>query len=149
MLAAVEAALPADVAIMVAAVADWRTADAAEQKIKKDGSGAPAPLMLVENPDILATLGRHARRPTLLVGFAAETQTIAEHAQAKLAKKGADWIVANDVSGPPGSSVMGGDVNAVQIVSAQGIESWPSLPKQAVADKLSEKVAHALSASSD
>ncbi|MEA3541281.1 MAG: bifunctional phosphopantothenoylcysteine decarboxylase/phosphopantothenate synthase [Pseudomonadota bacterium] len=149
MLAAVEAALPADAAIMVAAVADWRTADAAEQKIKKDGSGAPAPLMLVENPDILATLARHARRPALLVGFAAETQTIAEHAQAKLAKKGADWIVANDVSGPPGSSVMGGDVNAVQIVSAQGIEPWPSLPKQAVADKLIEKVAHALSASPD
>ncbi|MDV5823871.1 bifunctional phosphopantothenoylcysteine decarboxylase/phosphopantothenate synthase [Sphingobium naphthae] len=149
MLAAVEAALPADVAIMVAAVADWRTADAAEQKIKKDGSGAPAPLMLVENPDILATLGRHAHRPTLLVGFAAETQTIAAHAQAKLAKKGADWIVANDVSGPPGSSVMGGDDNTVQIVSSRGIESWPSLPKQAVADKLIEKVAHALSASPD
>jgi len=144
MLAAVEAALPADAAIMVAAVADWRAADAADQKIKKDGSGQPAPLALVENPDILATLGRHANRPTLLVGFAAETQQIAAHAQAKLAKKGADWIIANDVSG----DVMGGDANAVQIVTAAGIESWPSLPKQAVADKLITKVAHALSANS-
>src|SRR3546814_19899147 len=84
MLAAVEQALPADAAIMVAAVADWRAADAADQKLKKDGSGKPAPLALVENPDILATLGRHAKRPGLLVGFAAETQKIAEHAQAKL-----------------------------------------------------------------
>ncbi|BBD01981.1 MULTISPECIES: bifunctional phosphopantothenoylcysteine decarboxylase/phosphopantothenate--cysteine ligase CoaBC [Sphingobium] len=149
MLAAVEAALPADAAIMVAAVADWRTADAADQKLKKDGSGQPAPLALVENPDILATLGHHAQRPALLVGFAAETQKIAEHAQAKLAKKGADWIVANDVSGPPGMSVMGGDSNAVQIVSAAGIESWPSLPKSEVADKLIEKVAHALASYPD
>lgn len=140
MLAAVEAALPADAAIMVAAVADWRTADAADQKLKKDGSGQPAPLALVENPDILATLGRHARRPTLLVGFAAETQKIVEHAQAKLVKKGADWIVANDVSG----DVMGGDSNTVQIVSAAGIDSWPALPKAQVADTLIEKVAHAL-----
>lgn len=145
MLAAVEAALPADAAIMVAAVADWRTADAPDQKIKKDGSGQPAPLALIENPDILATLGRHAHRPALLVGFAAETQHIATHAQAKLAKKGADWIVANDVSG----DVMGGDANAVQIVTAAGIESWPTLPKSAVADKLIEKVAHALAALAD
>lgn len=145
MLAAVEAALPADAAIMVAAVADWRAADAADQKLKKDGSGQPAPLALVENPDILATLGRHARRPALLVGFAAETQKVAEHAQTKLAKKGADWIVANDVSG----DVMGGDSNAVQIVSAAGIDSWPSLPKAQVADKLIEKVANALSARPD
>ena len=149
MLAAVEAALPADAAIMVAAVADWRTADAADQKLKKDGSGRPAPLTLVENPDILATLGHHAQRPALLVGFAAETQKIAEHAQAKLAKKRADWIVANDVSGPPGTSVMGGDANTVQIVTAAGIESWPSLPKSEVADKLIEKVAHALSSPRD
>ncbi|MDO7834422.1 bifunctional phosphopantothenoylcysteine decarboxylase/phosphopantothenate synthase [Sphingobium sp. HBC34] len=145
MLAAVEAALPADAAIMVAAVADWRAADAAGQKIKKDGSGQPAPLALVENPDILATLGHHANRPALLVGFAAETQQIAAHAQAKLAKKGADWIVANDVSG----DVMGGDANAVQIVTAAGIESWPTLPKGAVADKLIAKVAHVLAPSAD
>ncbi len=141
MLAAVEDALPADVAIMVAAVADWRAADAAGQKIKKDGSGAPAPLALVENPDILATLGRHAQRPALLIGFAAETERLAEHAQAKLAKKGADWIVANDVSG----DVMGGDANAVQIVTAAGIESWDAMPKDAVAQRLIEKVANVLS----
>lgn len=140
MLAAVETALPADAAIMVAAVADWRTADPADQKIKKDGSRQPAPLALVENPDILATLGRHAQRPALLVGFAAETEKVADHAQAKLAKKGADWIVANDVSG----DVMGGDSNAVQIVTAAGIEPWPALPKDQVATRLIEKVAHAL-----
>jgi phosphopantothenoylcysteine decarboxylase/phosphopantothenate--cysteine ligase len=145
MLAAVEAALPADAAIMVAAVADWRTADAADQKIKKDGSGQPAPLALIENPDILATLGRHARRPSLLVGFAAETQQVAAHAEVKLAKKGADWIVANDVSG----DVMGGDANSVQIVTATGIESWPTMPKAQVADTLIEKVAHALASQPD
>jgi phosphopantothenoylcysteine decarboxylase/phosphopantothenate--cysteine ligase len=149
MLAAVEAALPADAAIMVAAVADWRAADAAEQKIKKDGSGQPALLALTENPDILATLGRHAQRPSLLIGFAAETQQVADHALAKLAKKGADWIVANDVSGPPGSSVMGGESNAVQIVTAAGIESWPVLPKGDVAARLIEKVADALSTQPD
>ncbi|WP_420145578.1 bifunctional phosphopantothenoylcysteine decarboxylase/phosphopantothenate--cysteine ligase CoaBC [Sphingobium sp.] len=141
MLAAVEGALPADAAIMVAAVADWRTADAADQKLKKDGSGQPAPLALVENPDILATLGHHAQRPALLVGFAAETQKIAEHAQAKLARKGADWIVANDVSG----GVMGGDDNSVQIVSAQGIDVWPAMPKDQVADRLIDRIASALS----
>ncbi|SEJ77512.1 phosphopantothenoylcysteine decarboxylase / phosphopantothenate--cysteine ligase [Sphingobium sp. AP50] len=145
MLAAVENALPADAAIMVAAVADWRTADAADQKLKKDGSGQPAPLTLVENPDILATLGHHAQRPALLVGFAAETQQIADHARAKLARKGADWIVANDVSG----DVMGGDANTVQIVTTAGIETWPTLPKGEVADKLIEKVANALSARPD
>ncbi|MEG8221459.1 bifunctional phosphopantothenoylcysteine decarboxylase/phosphopantothenate--cysteine ligase CoaBC [Sphingomonas sp. HH69] len=145
MLAAVESALPADAAIMVAAVADWRTADAADQKLKKDGTGQPAPLALVENPDILATLGRHAQRPALLIGFAAETQKIAEHAQAKLARKGADWIVANDVSG----DVMGGDANAVQIVTASGIDAWPVMPKDQVAQKLIEKVADALSPHAD
>ncbi|WP_150291627.1 bifunctional phosphopantothenoylcysteine decarboxylase/phosphopantothenate--cysteine ligase CoaBC [Sphingobium estronivorans] len=145
MLAAVEAALPADAAIMVAAVADWRTADAADQKLKKDGSGKPAPLALVENPDILAKLGKHAKRPALLVGFAAETQKIAEHAQAKLTRKGADWIVANDVSG----DVMGGDTNSVHIVSGDGIESWDNLPKDAVATRLMQKVADTLSARLD
>lgn len=145
MLVAVESALPADAAIMVAAVADWRTADAADQKLKKDGTGQPAPLALVENPDILATLGHHAQRPTLLIGFAAETQKIAEHAQAKRARKGADWIVANDVSG----DVMGGDANAVQIVTASGIDAWPVMPKDQVAQKLIEKVADALSPHAD
>ncbi|MDI1294534.1 MAG: bifunctional phosphopantothenoylcysteine decarboxylase/phosphopantothenate synthase [bacterium] len=141
MLAAVESALPADGAIMVAAVADWRTADAADQKLKKDGSGQPAPLALVENPDILATLAQHPQRPTLLIGFAAETQKVAEHAQAKLARKGADWIVANDVSG----DVMGGNANAVQIVTVAGIEQWNVMPKADVATKLIAKVADVLS----
>ncbi len=149
MLAAVETALPADAAIMVAAVADWRTADAPNQKLKKDGLGKPAPLALVENPDILATLGRHAQRPALLVGFAAETDKLTEHAQAKLQRKGADWIVANDVSGPPGSSVMGGDSNSVHIVTAAGVESWDHLPKDAVATRIIEKVAHALASCPD
>jgi phosphopantothenoylcysteine decarboxylase/phosphopantothenate--cysteine ligase len=141
MLAAVEGALPADAAIMVAAVADWRSADNAAQKIKKDGSGSPPPLALAENPDILATLGRHPQRPRLLVGFAAETEKVAEHAQAKLTRKGADWIVANDVSG----DVMGGNANRVHIVTAAGIENWDSMPKDAVADRLIEKVTDALS----
>ncbi|RVT41794.1 bifunctional phosphopantothenoylcysteine decarboxylase/phosphopantothenate--cysteine ligase CoaBC [Sphingobium algorifonticola] len=141
MQAAVESALPADVAFMVAAVADWRTGDAAPQKIKKSGD-APAQLTLVENPDILAGLGRHPRRPALLIGFAAETQKVEAHAQAKLARKGADWIVANDVSG----DVMGGDANAVHIVTAQGIETWDRLPKDAVASRLIGKVIDALAA---
>lgn len=145
MLAAVEAALPADAAIMVAAVADWRTDTAAGQKLKKDGSGKPAPLTLVENPDILATLGRHAQRPRLLVGFAAETDKLTEYAQAKLQRKGADWIVANDVSG----DVMGGDSNSVHIVTAAGVESWDHLPKDAVATRIIEKVAHALASCPD
>lgn len=136
MLAEVEKALPADVAIMVAAVADWRAADVPEQKIKKDGKSIP-PLSLTENPDILATLGKHTQRPGLLVGFAAETEKIVEHAQAKLAKKGCDWIVANDVSG----GVMGGANNAFHIVTKDGIESWPDSPKDVIARKLMEKIA--------
>jgi phosphopantothenoylcysteine decarboxylase / phosphopantothenate---cysteine ligase len=136
MLAEVEKALPADVAIMVAAVADWRAADVPDQKIKKDGNAIP-PLSLTENPDILATLGKHLQRPTLLIGFAAETEKIAEHAQAKLAKKGCDWIIANDVSG----DVMGGPDNAVHIVTKDGVESWPDSPKDVIARKLMEKIA--------
>jgi phosphopantothenoylcysteine decarboxylase / phosphopantothenate---cysteine ligase len=147
MLAAVEAALPVDCAIMVAAVADWRAADEAPQKMKKDG-GALAPLSLAENPDILATLAKHAHRPRLLIGFAAETEKVVDHAIAKLTKKGCDWIVANDVSGPKGQSVMGGDTNAVHIVrSAEtggGVESWPEMPKDKVARRLMETIANAL-----
>ncbi len=139
MAAAVDAALPADIAILVAAVADWRTADAAGQKIKKTGGALPV-LQLAENPDILAGLARDARRPALLVGFAAETENVVEHAQAKLARKGCDWIVANDVSG----DVMGGTENAVHIVTAQGVESWSNLPKDQVARKLMEKIADAV-----
>ncbi len=136
MYAEVEKALPADVAILVAAVADWRAADVPTQKIKKDGQQI-APLALTENPDILATLAKHKDRPKLLIGFAAETEKIVEHASAKLAKKGCDWIVANDVSG----DVMGGPDNAVHIVTKDGIESWPEMPKAAIARKLMEKVA--------
>ena len=138
---AVEAALPADAAVMVAAVADWRTADSAGQKLKKDGSGRPPPLQLAENPDILAALGRSPRRPRLLVGFAAETENVIDHARAKLDRKGADWIVANDVSG----DVMGGERNAVHIVTAGGVESLPEMPKDAVARALAERIADALS----
>ena len=140
MLGAVEAALPADVAIMVAAVADWRAADAAPQKLKKDGSGHPAPLALTENPDILATLARHAQRPGLVIGFAAETQQVVDNATAKRARKGADWIVANDVSG----DVMGGPRNAIHLVTAAGVEDWPDMPKAAVAARLVERIADEL-----
>ncbi len=136
MQAEVEAALPADIAIMVAAVADWRPADASGQKIKKDGN-APSPLAVTENPDILAGLAKHTQRPTLLIGFAAETQNVTENALAKLAKKGCDWIVANDVSG----DVMGGANNAFHIVTKDGIVSWPDSPKDAIARKLMEKIA--------
>ncbi|WP_226016016.1 bifunctional phosphopantothenoylcysteine decarboxylase/phosphopantothenate--cysteine ligase CoaBC [Novosphingobium sp. FKTRR1] len=140
MAAAVDAALPADVAVMVAAVADWRAADCTGQKRKKDGSGQVPPLELVENPDILAGLGHSARKPALLVGFAAETEHVIAHAQAKLGRKSADWIVANDVSG----DVMGGERNAVHIVSASGVESLPEGPKHAVAAALVERIADAL-----
>jgi phosphopantothenoylcysteine decarboxylase / phosphopantothenate---cysteine ligase len=136
MQAEVEKALPTDVAILVAAVADWRAADVLEQKIKKDGKGIP-PLTLTENPDILASLAKHNDRPKLLIGFAAETEKIVEHATAKLAKKGCDWIVANDVSG----DVMGGDNNAFHVVTKNGVESWPDSPKDVIARKLMEKVA--------
>jgi phosphopantothenoylcysteine decarboxylase/phosphopantothenate--cysteine ligase len=139
MAAAVDAALPADIAILVAAVADWRTADAADQKIKKTGGALPV-LQLAENPDILAGLASDPRRPALLIGFAAETEQVVAHAQAKLARKRCDWIVANDVSG----DVMGGQNNAVHIVTGQGVESWADLPKDQVARKLMEKIADAV-----
>lgn len=138
MAAAVDAALPADAAVMVAAVADWRTADAAEQKIKK-GEATPA-LMLTENPDILATLAQSPYRPKLVVGFAAETERVVEHATAKRTRKGADWIVANDVSG----DVMGGDSNSVHLVTAGRTESWERLSKQDVARRLAQRIADAL-----
>jgi len=138
MAAAVDTALPADAAVMVAAVADWRTGDAAEQKIKK-GADTPT-LSLTENPDILATLGHGARRPKLVVGFAAETERVIEHATAKRTRKGADWIVANDVSG----DVMGGDANTVHLVTAGRTESWERLSKQDVARRLAQRIADAL-----
>ena len=138
MAAAVENALPADAAVLVAAVADWRV-DPAAQKLKKDG-GDPPVLRLVENPDILAGLARSDRRPRLLVGFAAETERVIDHARAKLTRKGCDWMVANDVSGGPGNSVMGGDGNTVHIVTADGVDSWPRMDKTAVAERLAARI---------
>jgi phosphopantothenoylcysteine decarboxylase/phosphopantothenate--cysteine ligase len=139
MLAACEAALPADVAICAAAVADWRVDLDTAQKIKKEpGAGAP-PLTLIENPDILATISKLAKnRPGLVIGFAAETEKVIEHAIAKRARKGCDWIVANDVS--PETGVMGGDLNTVHLIRADGKEDWPLLPKQAVAERLARAV---------
>lgn len=131
MAAAFDAALPADAAIMVAAVADWRV-EGVGQKIKKDGTGAPPTLTLVENPDILATLANSPRRPRLLIGFAAETENVITNAVAKRIRKNCDWIIANDVSG----DVMGGDANTVHIVTAAGVESWERMAKGDVADKL-------------
>ena len=138
MLAAVESALPADIFIAAAAVADWRVGTAVAEKMKKGTSGPPS-LGLVENPDILATLATHAKRPTLVVGFAAETNSVIDHARAKLAKKKCDLIVANDVS--PATGVMGGDANTVHLVSDQGVESWPTLPKEQVAQRLVAEIA--------
>jgi phosphopantothenoylcysteine decarboxylase/phosphopantothenate--cysteine ligase len=131
---------------MVAAVADWRTANAADQKIKKQAGEAAPSLQMVENPDILATIGHHAQRPHLVVGFAAETQNVVENARKKLDKKGADWIVANNVSfAEDGSSVMGGDHNQVLVVSRDGVDEWPLLDKDEVAQRLAEKIGGALS----
>ena len=140
MAAAVEVALPADAAILVAAVADWRV-EGAVQKIKKDGSGTPPVLHLVENPDILSDLAHSPHRPHLLVGFAAETENVVPNAQAKLARKGCDWIVANDVSG----DVMGSATNTVHVVTSTSVESWALMAKESVAVKLADRVLQALS----
>lgn len=143
MLAAVQAALPADAAVFAAAVADWRVANAAGQKMKKDGSGRAPALEFAENPDILATVSRMgAGRPGLVVGFAAETETVVAHATAKRARKGCDWIVANDVS--PETGIMGGAENAVVLISDQGAETWPRLAKDEVARRLAARIAAAL-----
>lgn len=144
---AVTRALPADIAIMAAAVADWRVENIACDKIKKDGSGDIPPLTFKENPDILKTLAHSDVRPSFVVGFAAETENIIEHASAKLDRKGADWIVANDVSSETegGIGVMGGDENIVHIVSRHGVETWEKMTKVDVARHLvallGEKVA--------
>lgn len=141
MLTASEAALPLDVAVMVAAVADWRPAQAADEKLKKDKAGLPA-ISLAENPDILATLSKPGKkRPKLVIGFAAETENVEEHARAKIARKGCDWIVANDVSG----DVMGGAENQVLLIKTDGAEAWPRMAKDAVARKLAAEIAAALS----
>lgn len=145
MLQAVEAKLPADAAVMVAAVADWRTANASDQKIKKNPDEAAPTLSMTENPDILATIGHHHQRPQLVVGFAAETNDLLVNAERKLIKKGADIIVANDVSDVENiGSVMGGDHNVVHIVSHEGIEEWPEMSKEQVAGKLSLLIAEKL-----
>jgi phosphopantothenoylcysteine decarboxylase/phosphopantothenate--cysteine ligase len=142
MLAACEAALPVDVAVMAAAVSDWRVDHAAPQKLKKNGKGAPA-LRLVENPDILATIAHHHNdRPRLVVGFAAETENVVANARAKLEKKGCDWILANDVS--PGSGTFGGERNTIHLVDAGGVEDWPVLDKSEVARRLAERIAAVL-----
>jgi phosphopantothenoylcysteine decarboxylase / phosphopantothenate---cysteine ligase len=142
MFAAVSAALPADVAVFAAAVADWRVDQPNANKIKKQAGGSPT-LGLVENPDILSAVAHDANiRPRLVIGFAAETEHIIEHAKAKLARKGCDWIVANDVSATSG--VMGGDRNTVHLVTAQGVESWPPQSKEQVAHALVIRIADAL-----
>ncbi|MFI5015241.1 MAG: bifunctional phosphopantothenoylcysteine decarboxylase/phosphopantothenate--cysteine ligase CoaBC [Hyphomicrobiales bacterium] len=143
MLGAVEAALPADIAVFCAAVADWRV-EPAWQKIKKGPAGAPS-LALIENPDILATISHHPCRPRLVIGFAAETEKIIDHARAKLAKKGCDMIVANNVGGNGG--VMGGERNTVHLVTKDGVEDWPTLDKAAVARRLIDRLATILSGS--
>ena len=141
MLVAVEKALPVDIAVFAAAVADWRMAEAGLQKIKKAGRGAPQ-LSLVENPDILATVAHSkTQRPKLVIGFAAETQNVIDNAKAKLARKGCDWIVANDVSAETG--IMGGDSNTIHLVSRDGVESWPAQSKTAVAQALVARMATA------
>jgi phosphopantothenoylcysteine decarboxylase / phosphopantothenate---cysteine ligase len=143
MLAAVERALPADVAVFAAAVADWRVAQADNQKIKKQPGEAAPTFSLMENPDILSTVAHKTRgRPNLVIGFAAETENVAGNAQAKRARKGCDWILANDVS--PSTGIMGGDTNTIQLVTADGIEPWPPQSKEAVAAMLIERIATAL-----
>ena len=140
---AVAAALPADAAVFAAAVADWRVANAAGQKMKKDGTGKPPALEFAENPDILARVAQMGDgRPRLVVGFAAETEHVADHATAKRVRKGCDWIVANDVS--PETGIMGGAENAVTLITGQGAESWPRLPKAEVARRLALRIADAL-----
>src|SRR5437588_8990279 len=144
MLHKVEAALPADIAIFAAAVADWRVANEGEQKLKKTSAGMP-PLQLVENPDILATISKLSdKRPPLVIGFAAETENLIDNAKAKLARKGCDWIVANDVS--PATGVMGGDRNTVHLLTRDGaneikVDSWPVMTKEQVATELVAKIA--------
>ena len=141
MLEICEGEMPADIAIFTAAVADWRVAAEAPEKIKKTGGGPPS-LMLAENPDILATISRSAKRPRIVVGFAAETEHVTEHAVQKLKRKGCDLIVANDVSRDAG--VFGGDRNTIHLVSATGVEDWPQMSKDDVAQKLMERLAQML-----
>ena len=143
MLTACERALPVEVAVCAAAVADWRVAAAADQKIKKNGGPDAPSLTLAENPDILATLSQPGnRRPRLVVGFAAETENVVVNARVKRAKKGCDWILANDVA--PGTGTFGGDRNTIHLVTEKGVETWPTLAKDQVARKLAERIAETL-----
>ena len=142
MASAVEAALPADAAVMAAAVADWRVANTSGQKLKKDGSGRAPALEFAENPDILASVSKGPKRPRLVVGFAAETTDVVAHATAKRLRKGCDWIVANDVS--PATGIMGGPENAVTLISETGAEAWPRMGKDEVARKLAARIAEVL-----
>jgi len=145
MLAACEAALPVDVAVMAAAVADWRVETAGRHKLKKDGGGPPV-LRLAENPDILASIAHRGNdRPALVIGFAAETDNVVENARQKRLRKRCDWILANDVS--PGSGTFGGDRNTIHLVDAEGIEDWPMMTKREVAARLAERIAQQLGAS--
>lgn len=140
MLKAVQASLPADIAIFTAAVADWKVAKPADEKIKKKDDGSPPSLSFAENPDILKTIASLKKgRPKLVVGFAAETENVVEHAKAKLARKGCDLIIANDVS--PEGGVFGGDNNKVHVVSAKGVEHWPPMAKTDVAKRLMDELA--------
>ncbi|MDB5633504.1 MAG: dfp, partial [Tardiphaga sp.] len=146
MLAAVEAVLPVDIAIFAAAVADWRVMSEGAQKLKKTGAGMP-PLQLTENPDILATISKLAEnRPPLVIGFAAETENLLDNARAKIARKGCDWIVANDVS--PATGIMGGDSNTVHLLTRNendiAVESWPAMSKEQVATSLIASIAEHL-----
>ena len=142
MLAACEAALPADIAVCAAAVADWHVAgaDAGGGKLKKQDGAAPPELILAENPDILKTLSSHEQRPRLVVGFAAETESLYENAVAKLARKGCDWIIANEVSGEDGKPVFGSDSNAAMLLTGNETESWPRMPKAGIANRLAARI---------
>ena len=141
MLEACLAALPVDVAVFAAAVADWRVDGASDQKIKK--SGAPPALQMTENPDILKTIANAgANRPRLVVGFAAETESVEAHAQAKLARKGCDWILANDVS--TGTGTFGGDANTLRLITHDGVDAWPTMTKVAAAARLADAIAASL-----
>ena len=145
MLEAVKAALPADIAIFAAAVADWRVAEPSAEKIKKSSANVPPSLALTENTDILKTIAHAGKaRPTLVIGFAAETRDVLQHAKKKLKSKGADWIVANDVS--PATGIMGGDHNTVHLITSAGVESWPEMSKTEVAEKIVVRAAEQLSA---
>jgi phosphopantothenoylcysteine decarboxylase/phosphopantothenate--cysteine ligase len=142
MLAACESALPADVGVFTAAVADWRPETVMNSKMKKREGGSVPSIALAQNPDILATIAQGAQRPRLVVGFAAETDDVIENAKAKLARKAADWIVANDVS--PHTGIMGGDRNTVHLVSANGVEDWPEMSKADVGTRLVARIAQKL-----